>query len=259
MQPAICLLSVVPMRLEPSHRSEMVSQLLFGEYVTVGEEKDDFIAVKCAYDGYEGWVQANQLTLVTEEQTGTTESYTGTFAAEVDVDGRRCRVPFATPLYSDPLPGTAFHFGNRRLSFMVSDTPIWKVAENPFSEKALHKAIAVYLDAPYLWGGKSVWGTDCSGFVQQVFKLFGIKLLRDACLQAGQGKAVNHLEEAALGDLLFFQNEKGRVTHVGMLLQNRQIVHASGRVRIDEVNEKGIINGETGKQTHHLHSIRRFF
>lgn len=259
MQPAICLLSVVPVRLEPSHRSEMVSQLIFGEFVTIGEEREDFVAVKCLYDGYEGWVQANQLTPVAEKQRGHAVHYTATFSSEVKVDGRCCRVPFATPVFSNGLSGEPIYFGDRVVRYKISDKSLWKVAAPLFSDDRLHQAVSVYVDAPYLWGGKSVWGTDCSGFVQQVFKLFGVTLLRDAYLQAGQGMAVNELDEAAIGDLLFFQNDNGRIVHVGILLHNREIIHASGRVRRDVVNEKGIFNRETGKQSHHLHSIRRFF
>ena len=258
MQPAICLLSVVPVRLEPSHRSEMVSQLLFGEFVDMGEEREDFVAVKCLYDGYEGWVQANQLTPVAEKQSDATH-YTATFSSKVEIDGRCRRVPFATPVFSDGLSGEPMYFGDRVVRYKIPDNALWKVAAPLFSDDRLEKAVSVYADAPYLWGGKSVWGTDCSGFVQQVGKLFGVMLLRDAYLQAAQGKAVNKLDEASVGDLLFFQNEKGRIVHVGILLQNREIIHASGRVRRDVVNETGIIDRATGKQTHFLHSIRRFF
>lgn len=110
-----------------------------------------------------------------------------------------------------------------------------------------------------MWGGRSVYGIDCSGFVQQVFKLFGIRLLRDAYLQAGQGIPVQRIEESVLGDLAFFQNEEGRITHVGIILGNNEIVHASGQVRIDTVDGQGILNRDNGKRTHRLHSVRRYF
>jgi cell wall-associated NlpC family hydrolase len=113
-----------------------------------------------------------------------------------------------------------------------------------------------FLNSPYLWGGKSVFGIDCSGFVQQVLKMFGIKLLRDAYLQAEQGQPVQSLQEAKLGDLAFFQNEKGKVTHVGIMLDEGKIIHASGQVRIDTLNKDGIVT-EAGERTHSLHSVRR--
>lgn len=259
MQPAICLLSVVPMRKEPSHRSEMVSQVLFGEYVTMGEEKDDFVFVQCTYDGYQGWVQANQLTPVTPEQVLSTTDYIGAFTKEVTVNGHRRAVPFAVPVYNIAQPFGLLQFGNCKISYDFSEKDLWRSREKVFSSESLDAVVEVFLDTPYLWGGKTVFGIDCSGFVQQTFKLFGIKLLRDAYLQAEQGVAVNTLDEARLGDLAFFQNEKGRITHVGILLENNRIVHASGKVRIDPIDKEGIVNTEKGKRTHHLHSIRRFF
>ncbi|MGZ3951372.1 MAG: C40 family peptidase, partial [Flavisolibacter sp.] len=133
----------------------------------------------------------------------------------------------------------------------------WESAHKKFKKENLQLAYQKFMNTPYLWGGKSVFGIDCSGFAQQVYKMFGIKLLRDAYLQAEQGTAVGNIEEAHLGDLAFFQNESGKVTHVGIVLENGQIVHASGNVRIDKVDKEGIMNVETGKRTHQLHSIRK--
>jgi cell wall-associated NlpC family hydrolase len=104
-----------------------------------------------------------------------------------------------------------------------------------------------------------VFGIDCSGFTQQVFKMFGVKLLRDAYLQAEQGAKLESIEKAGLGDLAFFQNANGKITHVGIVLENNQIVHASGKVRIDNLDGEGVVNMETRKRTHRLHSMRRFF
>lgn len=252
---AICLLSVVPVRREPSHRSEMVSQLLFGEYVEKGEERDDFVAVKCLYDGYEGWVQAAQLTPV--EAVLETTTFIGCVQDDVLINGCSRKISIGSPVYQ---PGEPLQFGDTVVQYLPNINCRWNTNDHQtlFSSE-LENVCHCYLYTPYLWGGRSVYGIDCSGFVQQVFKLFGVKLLRDACLQAGQGTAVNDLEDATLGDLLFFQNENGRVTHVGILLSNQQIVHAAGRVRIDKVDKKGIINQETGKRTHLIHSIRRFF
>lgn len=259
MQTAICLLAVVPMRKEPSHRSEMVSQLLFGEYVNLGEEKDDFVYTTCLYDGYGGWVQKNQLTPATIEQVSTTENFIGVYSEKVSVDGRCRMVPFAVPIYYAGEANEVLHFGKHQVSYNVLERAVWDGKGKQMTKENLDKIISVYLDTPYLWGGKSVYGIDCSGFVQQVFKLFGVKLLRDAHLQAGQGKAIASLEGAQLGDLVFFQNEAGRVMHVGIISNNNEIVHASGKVRIDIVNSEGIIDHETGKRTHRFHSIRRFF
>lgn len=252
MQPAICLLAVVPLRKEPSHRSEMVSQLLFGEYVQTGEEKDEFVAVRCD-DDYEGWVQAKQLRPVAERLQTTV--YTAVFTTPVVVNGVLQHIPYGSPVYQQS--GFSFAASGLTVDYLLQPQQVWR---EPLSLTVENLAAACqpYLNAPYLWGGKSVFGTDCSGFVQQVFKLFGVKLLRDAYLQAEQGTPVSGANEARLGDLAFFQNESGRVTHVGIVLNDGKIIHASGQVGIGGIDEEGIVNIETGKQTHRMHSIRRF-
>lgn len=255
MPAAVCLLPVVPMRKEPSHRSEMVSQLLFGEYAEAGEEKAGFIYIQCDYDGYEGWVQQTQLTLTDVKEKLRPQAYTAGFATPVAKNGVLLHVPYATPVFTQA--GADFTIAGASFTYLMQPQQTWKVGELRLAEETLAAAYQPYLNAPYLWGGKSVWGTDCSGFVQQVFKLFGVKLMRDAYLQAGQGKAVSSLVEAKLGDLAFFQNEKGRVTHVGIVLNGGKIVHASGQVRIDAIDDEGIVNSEARRQTHRIHSIRR--
>lgn len=259
MQSAICLLSVVPMRKEPSHRSEMVSQILFGEYVSIEESNDHFVFVTCLNDGYKGWVQANQLTRVPEEQVLATTAYIGTCAEEVWVNGHRRMMPFGVPVYSPEKSGQPLPFGNKQICYRVPDEAIWQSTKQVFSKENLKPVVEIFLETPYLWGGKTIFGIDCSGFVQQVFKLFGVRLLRDAYLQAEQGRAVKNFADAGFGDLAFFQNESERITHVGLLLDDREIVHASGKVRIDPIDDEGIVNREDGQRTHRLHSFRRFF
>ncbi len=251
MNTAINLLSVIPMRKEASHRSEMVSQLLFGEYVLILEEEDQFVKVKCLYDDYEGWVQANQLTHA--DEMFSTDTYIFDWTSEILLNGRKKHIPMCCPVYTS---AEAISFGKTEI-YYTNKEKFWKSSERELTKSSLEEVYNQFMDTPYLWGGKSVFGIDCSGFAQQVFKMFGIKLLRDAYLQAQQGTSVQSIQEAQLGDLAFFQNEKGRVTHVGIILENNQIVHASGKVRIDTMDEEGIINNEAGKRTHHLHSIRR--
>jgi cell wall-associated NlpC family hydrolase len=236
----------------------MVSQLLFGEFVTIGEEKDDFAAVTCNYDGYTGWVQRSQLTPVDEGQLKDTNEYTGEMISRVTLDDQRRMVPFGAPVYLTANEGVQLRFGNKQVDYTGLQSRTINAGKDKFNEEGLHNILPFFHGVPYLWGGKSVFGIDCSGFVQQVFKLFAIRLLRDAYLQAEQGRAVNSLAEAKWGDLVFFQNEKGRVMHVGILLNQNEIVHASGCVRIDRLDNEGIVHKETGAHTHRFHSIRRF-
>lgn len=255
MQTAICLLSAVPMRKEPSHRSEMVSQLLFGDFVVWEEEKDDFVHITCLYDNYKGWVQSNQLTIVQPHEIYQTNRYTNGFVSLLVSDKGNIQIPFGSPVFgSDNL---SFIISNLAYRYLMQPQQYW--TELTLSEKTLQAVFTPYLNTPYLWGGKTVFGIDCSGFAQQVFKFFGKKLMRDAYLQAGQGQPVLSVEEAKLGDLSFFQNENCKITHVGIVLNNHQIVHASGKVRVDKLDKNGIYHVESDKRTHQLHSIRRFF
>jgi len=233
----------------------MVSQLLFGEYVSKGEEKDDFVSVVCLYDGYEGWVQANQLTPV--EEVSSTTLYVGGAEGKVTINGIGKALSIGSPVYQ---PGKELQIGGVTVQYPADDYIYWnsESMEHNFAE-SLQSLYQPYIYTPYLWGGKSVFGIDCSGFVQQVFKLFGVKLLRDAYLQAEQGTGVANFNDAKIGDIAFFQNENGRITHVGIVLVDNAIVHASGRVRIDTIDAEGIVQKETRKRTHRLHSIRRFF
>jgi cell wall-associated NlpC family hydrolase len=249
---AICPLAVIPIRKEAAHRSEMVSQLLFGEYADIIEEEAQFFQVRCRFDGYEGWIQKNQLAEV--EGIIETNAYIGSWSSSITIKGERIHVPFATPFFNEMI-----HFTPRKeaVSYSTKEN-IWDVADISKDARSLATAYKMFLGSPYLWGGKSVFGIDCSGFVQQVFKLCGITLLRDAYLQAEQGEAVQGFENAELGDLAFFHNEKGRITHVGLIIENNKIIHASGKVRIDTITQEGILNAETNSKTHELHSIRRF-
>ena len=255
MQTAVCLLPAVPIRKEPSHRSEMISQLLFGEYATIGQEKDDFVFAKCDYDDYEGWVQTKQLTFIQSNEIIQANAYTANFATPVTKAETLFHVPFATPVFAQK--ELKFSMAGHSFTYLIKPQQTWTPRQLQFSPELLPALCQPYLNAPYLWGGKSLWGTDCSGFVQQVFKLLGIKLLRDAYLQAEQGVLVSSRDDAQAGDLAFFQNEKGKVVHVGIVLTDGKIIHASGEVRIDLINDSGIINAETKKQTHRMNSIRR--
>jgi gamma-D-glutamyl-L-lysine dipeptidyl-peptidase len=249
MNTSICLLSVVPVRKEPAHRSEMVSQLTFGEYASVLGEEKGFTHISCDYDGYEGWVQSTQLTPVTKIQA--TTIFVRTWSEEITVNENKIRIPMGSPVYDEVLSDKFTVSYNKQGNS-------WNTNGKILNETGMLEIAGSYLETPYLWGGRSVFGIDCSGFVQQVFKFFGIRLFRDACLQADQGKEVASLSVAQPCDLAFFKNEKGRITHVGILLSDHKIIHASSKVRIDTIDEKGIWNAELNQRTHDLAAIRRF-
>lgn len=248
MDCSICIVPVCPIRAEASHRSEQVSQLLFGEVCEVQERTKDFVKVRVVYDDYEGWCQENQLDDLTTDVLPKMKELTSDWINQVKIDDKIMNVPFGCPI---PESGAICNH-----TIIYNGASI-NVEKNTMSEELLQKYSFIFLNTAYLWGGRSVFGVDCSGFTQLVFKCLNIPLLRDASQQVTQGDEVGFLEEVRCGDLAFFDNEAGKITHVGILLNSGIIIHASGKVRIDTIDNLGIINAENKKRTHKLRLIKR--
>lgn len=249
--PTICIVPICPMRLEPSHRSEMISQLLFGESLEILEEvKEGWIKVKCNYDAYEGWVSS--ASVINAKQWNDSNEIAGDYINKVMINGQQMLIPFGAILPAEN--NLTIENKNCDFSKVERRTLFDKIVETDFLNIAYS-----YLNTAYLWGGKSVFGIDCSGYTQQVFKFFNIKISRDAYLQAEMGESIGFLQETKLGDLAFFDNTEGKITHVGILLNHQQIIHASGKVRIDKIDNEGITHSDTGIRTHRLRLIKRYF
>ncbi|MES2773167.1 MAG: C40 family peptidase [Bacteroidota bacterium] len=246
----ICTVPVSPMRAEPAHQHEIVSQLLFGEAVELLETgSKGWLRVKCCYDNYEGWVTQTHLT-ETPGETLFGAAIAGNWVNTVLQNGKPMHIPFGAMLPAEDHITTA--------SFEWDFTGVKRVTPQPFSAPQFLTIANTFLNTAYMWGGRSVFGIDCSGFAQQVFKHFSIAIPRDACLQVALGEGLGFLQEAKLGDLAFFDEPDGRITHVGILLNDHEIIHASGKVRIDTIDSQGIISSDTGLRTHQLRVIKRF-
>ncbi|PST81850.1 hydrolase [Pedobacter yulinensis] len=249
----ICVVAVAPLRAEGSDRAEMVSQVLFGEHVTVIEKTDKWWLIQNAYDGYEGWIDFRQLTAIDQETFVRLEApgHLVPLQAGLAVHHPEWGRTFLSP--ASPLP--FYDNGTCRLgghTFTLNFEPYL-----PGQEDLIGMA-RFFRNTPYLWGGRNLSGIDCSGFCQTIFRLGGIRLRRDASQQAEQGSLVAFLAEARDGDLAFFDNEQGRITHVGMMIGNDTIIHASGKVRIDRIDDQGIFNAELGRYSHRLRILKRF-
>jgi gamma-D-glutamyl-L-lysine dipeptidyl-peptidase len=248
---AICLLPAVPCRSSASDKSEMTSQLIFGEIISVSEAKGDWWLVRNEADGYESWVQAKQLTLLSEKQekdwAKAQKRISDRLFRVVSVNGENRTVPFGSIL-----PGKAMNSEGLSISCEEKINPVG----------TLRTEAIKLLGCPYLWGGKTPMGLDCSGFVQLVFSRMNNPMPRDAYQQAEIGETIGFLAEAAEGDLAFFDNAAGHITHVGIVLKNAaddtfEIIHASGRVRCDVLDHEGIFNRETAQYSHKLRLIKR--
>ena len=248
----ICNLGIVPIRSEASDRSEMVSQLLFGDSFKIIETSPKWTKIQTAYDAYEGWIDNKQFQKITEIQYNLLENSESILNGEL-IDF----ISFETNQLM-PIPlGSSLNFldineiNTANFQFEGKKECGVKPKEN------LLKTAFLYLNAPYLWGGKTPFGIDCSGFTQMVYKLNGYKLLRDASQQAIQGDALSFIEESEPGDLAFFDNDEGNIIHVGIIMENNYIIHASGKVRIDRLDHLGIYNAEQNRHTHRLRVIKK--
>lgn len=246
---AICKLGQIPVRFSPSERVEMSNQLLFGEQLEILEEQGQWLLVRSLHDNYEGWISAN-------------------FFSDF-LDFKRDKPQLPQNVITSLTAQVVFGGQSRLIGFGSSTSPTDKITEGTQTdlnlsdqtgqnnkENLLPYAFQL-LGTPYLWGGRSVFGMDCSGFIQLIYKAIGIALPRDASQQANRGTPISFIEEAQAGDLAFFDNEDGKITHVALFTDSKNVIHASGFVRKDPIDHYGIYNPTLGKYSHKLRIIKR--
>ncbi|WP_297334768.1 C40 family peptidase [Flavobacterium sp.] len=248
----ICNLAIVPLRLEPSDRSEMTSQVLFGEHFKILEQNQKWSRIALAYDSYTGWIDNKQFRNITEGEYQQLEKVPAVLNADL--------IEYITTPGNQLMPipiGASLSFLDHPSINTDNYTFEGLRATGVNGKHNLLRTAFMYLNAPYLWGGKTPFGIDCSGFTQMVYKLNGYKLLRDASQQATQGEALSFIEESEPGDLAFFDNEEGAIIHVGIIMEDNYIIHGHGKVRIDRLDHLGIYNIDTRRHTHKLRVIKK--
>lgn len=256
MNYGICNLSIIALRFEANDRSEMVSQLLFGDHFKILEKTKQWLKIKLAYDDYEGWIDSKQCVKINKKDYEKLSEEPLLVSNELidfieDEDQKLFTIVLGSrlPHYSDKI----LKINKNKYSFNGNISGIRS------SKDAIVNTAIMFLNAPYLWGGKTPFGIDCSGLTQMVYKINGHHLLRDASQQASQGEVLSFIEESEPGDLAFFDNNEGNIIHVGIILANNYIIHASGKVRIDRLDQSGIYNAELKKHTHKLRVIKKIF
>jgi len=253
----VCCTSILPLRAKPDHRQEMVSMLLFGEVFSILEETGSWFKIKMEWDGYEGWISGKAIIRLSEneyqEMTGEKVRVINNLLRILPVENKRFPV-FVLP-GSTVLPDrqNMIRLGNSQY-ICLTPLPV-KVSSDPV--QMIRNAMGQFIHAPYLWGGRSLFGIDCSGLTQVLFKIAGIRLPRDAQQQAAMGKDIPALENALPGDLAFFGDGDEKMTHTGIILDDNHIIHASGTVRIDSIDTHGIKPDDGNTYSHLLRCIRR--
>jgi hypothetical protein len=242
----ICHLGITPMRKENKHQSEMVSQLLYGDCFKVIEQRKDWLKIKTIADHYTGWIDAKQSCAITPDQLN-------------EIEEKAC---FTTELIEhietgNQLPTTLVLGSNLGGAHLLNHRFQGDSTKGKQQKSNLIKTAYLYLNAPYLWGGKSPLGIDCSGLTQMIYRINGYTIPRDASLQAKLGETLSFIDESEPGDLAFFDDDQGVITHVGILLENHFILHAYGQVRIDRIDQTGIFNKLTRQHSHKLRIIKK--
>jgi hypothetical protein len=253
MEYGICNLSVIPLRADANDRSEQVSQILFGETFEITEWKENWVKIITSFDNYPGWIGRLQFNMLGHlaykriKQEPPPITHRAVTQAWKITNNSILYLPMGSSLSF--LEGTTCRIGEEKFEIIgeIGETENMVVTATSF------------LNTPYLWGGRTHFGIDCSGFTQAVFRSQPVSLLRDASMQAEQGYDINLLQDVKLGDLAFFENQEGKIVHVGIMLNNEKIIHASGKVKIDTIDEKGIYSEDQKRYTHKLTTIKRFF
>jgi len=258
MKYGICHYSLVPLRKLPAHTQEMTTELLFGEHFSILENQNEWLKIRCSHDKYEGWIPEGMFIplsrkeyLLLEDEDKMYFCGEPTLMVRNEQTGQEFPITLGSRLPF--LKKNKFQIGAYPFTLHGKSVAVIK----PESTKNITETAYRYLNAPYLWGGRSLFGIDCSGFVQMCFRFNSIALPRDAWQQEKKGRRIQKLSSAREADLAFFSNTDGKIVHTGILINKDIIIHASERVRIDKIDEKGIYNEQKGKYTHNLCGIKR--
>ena len=254
MKYGISELSIVPLRAEASDKAEMVNQVLFGEHFKVLNFRAKWSKIRLAHDKYEGWIcneQWSEIDKNTYDKLEHNEPILTNELVDIIKNETHQTIPLGCtlPFFKD----NAFQINENKYSYKGEITKGKKDISN------ILENVKLYLNTPYLWGGRTPFGIDCSGFTQMIYRLNGKEIPRDACQQSEIGTTLSFIEESKAGDLAFFDNSEGKIIHVGIILENNFIIHASGKVRIDRLDQQGIFNAKKRKHTHKLRLIKSIF
>lgn len=251
MEIFICENVFVPLRSGPSHKSEMLSQILFGEKYRITDKIGHWYKIETLFDNYSGWIDINHLQQ-TEGKGEITSHVLNRSLLCFRNDKTKLVLEAGCEIYNPDFKTRVFSVGEDRFSVGQDFSPAFFTTSDSITDTAMK-----FINSPYIWGGRIPSGIDCSGFTQLVYKIHGIKILRDSWQQAGEGEEISFIDEALPGDLVIFDDERGIITHVGMILARGLVIHASGRVRIDNIDHQGIYKNEIKGYSHKLRTIRR--
>jgi len=251
MEKYICENVFVPLRSGPSHKNEMLSQVLFGEKYRVTDQAGSWMKIETIFDSYTGWIDIDHLL-----HTGT-DNADGGFVLNRPLlcyksDNTKLVLEPGCEIFNPDFENKVFFAGDNRYTTEADFGKNFISTSDSLVDTAMK-----FINSPYIWGGRIPSGIDCSGLTQLVYKIHGIAIPRDSCQQAEAGRTIDFIDQAEPGDLVFFDNERGKISHVGMMISRGLVIHAQGRVRIDSIDHQGIYKAEIGGYSHKLRMIKR--
>jgi gamma-D-glutamyl-L-lysine dipeptidyl-peptidase len=251
MENYICENVFVPLRSGPSHKSEMLSQILFGEKYTVVDKAGSWFKIETLFDKYAGWIDKDHLQHSLVEGIASGHVLNRSLVCYKN-DNTKIVLEAGCEIFSPGFEDKVFYAGNNRYTTGKEFNDSYISASHSIADTAMR-----FINSPYIWGGRIPSGIDCSGLTQLVYKIQGVPLPRDSGQQSEIGKSIDFIDQAEPGDLVFFDNDRGKISHVGMILSKGLVIHASGRVRIDAIDHQGIFKPEINGYSHKLRTIRR--
>ncbi len=251
MEIFVCGNVFVPLRSGPSHKSEMLSQVLFGEKYIINESIGHWHKIVTLFDNYTGWIDIDHIQNSEADGASAGKVLNRSLLCYRE-DRTKLVLEAGCEIFNPDFEGKTFSSGKERFTAAPDFNPSYLNVNEGITDTALK-----FINSPYIWGGRIPSGIDCSGFVQLVYKIHNISIPRDSRQQAEAGAGISFIDEAMPGDLVFFDDDRGRISHVGMILSQGLVIHASGRVRIDNIDHQGIYKNEIRGYSHKLRTIRR--
>ena len=251
MERYICENVFVPLRSAPTHKSEMISQVLFGEKYSVTDKSGSWLKIITSFDNYKGWIDIEHLQHTVDEGISSGHVLNRSLLCFKN-DKTKIILEAGCEIFDPDFEDKVFAIGKNIYTATAEFNNNYISTNDSLPDIAMK-----FINSPYIWGGRIPSGIDCSGLTQLAYKIFSIPISRDAADQSEEGKVVDFIDEAIPGDLAFFDDGRGRISHVGMIVAKGLIIHASGMVRIDSVDHQGIFRKEINGYSHNLRTIRR--